>query len=61
MKWVMEPLGSLCLQEHFLSKQRSSWTRVNHPLILGLHPLKISDGFDLAVDIATKKLEEISQ
>lgn len=27
----------------------------------GLHPLKISDGFDIAVEIATKRLEEISQ
>lgn len=27
----------------------------------GLHPLKISDGFDLAVEVATKRLEEISQ
>lgn len=23
---------------------------------VGLHPLKISDGFDIAVDVATKKL-----
>jgi T-complex protein 1 subunit epsilon len=26
----------------------------------GLHPLKIADGFDVAVDIAVKRLEEIS-
>jgi chaperonin GroEL (HSP60 family) len=24
---------------------------------LGLHPLKISDGFDIAVEIAVKRLE----
>lgn len=28
---------------------------------LGLHPLKISDGFDIAVDIAVKRLEELSE
>lgn len=27
----------------------------------GLHPLKISDGFDIAVDIAVKRLEELSE
>jgi T-complex protein 1 subunit epsilon len=28
---------------------------------LGLHPLKISDGFDTAVEIAVKRLEELSE
>jgi len=27
----------------------------------GLHPLKISDGFDIAVEVAVKRLEELSQ
>lgn len=27
----------------------------------GLHPLKISDGYDIAVEIATKRLEEIAE
>jgi T-complex protein 1 subunit epsilon len=27
----------------------------------GLHPLKISDGFDIAVDIAVKRLDELSE
>ena len=38
------------------SKLRSCWTKVTIALNVGLHPLKISDGFDIAVDIATKKL-----
>jgi T-complex protein 1 subunit epsilon len=28
---------------------------------VGLHPLKISDGFDIAVEIAVKRLEEFSE
>lgn len=27
----------------------------------GLHPLKISDGYDIAVEIATKRLEEVAE
>lgn len=33
----------------------------NYFFIWGLHPLKISDGFDIAVEVASKRLQEISE
>ena len=55
------PPESLSSQELSWNRQKSFWTRVNFDVTAGLHPLKISDGFDLAVEVAVKRLEELSE
>lgn len=45
----------------FLNKPKSFSTKVCSKLTSGLHPLKISDGFDIAVEVAVKRLEEIAE
>ena len=57
----MEQLVLLSLQVLYWNRLKSYSTKVLIILSLGLHPLKISDGFDIAVDIAVKKLEAISE
>ena len=57
----MEPLVSLSWQAPFSNKPKSFSTKVFFHLNSGLHPLKISDGFDIAVEVAVKRLEEIAE
>jgi len=53
--------GIVVLAGALLEQAEKLLDKGNWLINLGLHPLKISDGFDLAVEVATKRLEEISQ
>lgn len=61
MKLEMELLVLLFWQELFSNKLKNYLIKVKLFYNLGLHPLKISDGFDTAVEIAVKRLEELSE
>ena len=56
MKLEMEPQASLCWQGLSSNRQKNFLIRVLNSLTPGLHPLKISDGFDIASEVASKRL-----
>lgn len=61
MKLEMAQQESWYWLAHSSNKHKNCWIRVFRTYNVGLHPLKISDGFDLAVDVAVKRLEELSE
>lgn len=57
----MEPPVSSSWLALSSNKPKNSSIKVFSSLNSGLHPLKISDGFDIAVEVAVKRLEEIAE